>query len=79
VHEQFEVYALNVYVNCYNRKRKFLHPLQQWILDLVARKPQAIFVAVGNFNTSEQPIKHIYFAVEPGAFTFRRTIRGKIV
>ena len=28
VHEQFELYALNVYLNSYNRKRKLLEPLQ---------------------------------------------------
>jgi len=27
VHEQFEVYALNVYANSYNRKKKYFRPL----------------------------------------------------
>jgi len=79
VHEQFEVYALNVYVKSYNRKRKFIRSLQEWLLQLVATKPQAIFLIAGDFNSKVQPVEHLAQLCQPGAHTFQRVIRGKLV
>ena len=73
------MYALNVYNNSYNRKRKFHEPLQQWLIDLAARKPHAIFLIGGDFNSKEQPIQHFQSLLEPAVPTFRRTIRHRIV
>ena len=79
VHEQFEVFALNVYFNSYNRQRKYLKPLEQWILDLISRKPHATFIVAGDFNTARQPIQHLQPLLEPTVMTFRRTIKGRLV
>ena len=53
VHEQFELYALNVYCNSYTRKRRYYETLQQWLLDLVAHKPRVVFLLAGDFNTKK--------------------------
>lgn len=80
VHEQFEVYALNIYFNSYNRKRRLLKPLEEWLIDLMSRKPHATFIVAGDFNTPVQPIKYLNTLLDdPGVVTFRRTIRGRLV
>lgn len=53
VHEQFELYALNVYINNYQQKKSLLPDLQQWLLDLRSKKPEAIVLVAGDFNSAE--------------------------
>ena len=45
----------------------------------MARKPHAVFIVAGDFNTAVQPIRHLHSTLEPGVMTFRRTIRGRTV
>ena len=51
VHELFELYALNVYLPRYKEQGKMLPALQQWLLEVRAKKPDAIFIVAGDFNT----------------------------
>ena len=59
IHEQFELFALNVYLPRYKEQRGMLPAVQQWLLEMRAKKPDAIFIIAGDFNTAQYPHSHI--------------------
>ena len=78
-HEQFELYALNVYLARYHKQKRLLKQLQDWIIELRCKKPTAIFLIAGDFNTAKQPIEHFHeLSHEDGTEhpTFRRVVQG---
>ena len=81
VHEQFELYALNVYINNYQQKKSLMPDLQQWLLDIRSKKPEAIVLVAGDFNCAEQPIQYLHEISPVGEKqqpTFRRTVLGRL-
>jgi hypothetical protein len=67
---------LNVYLNYYAKKKRFLNLLEHWLIELIAKKPLAIFLVSGDFNTAEKPIKFLHAFSLP-EYTYRRKILGK--
>jgi len=51
-------------------------PLQQWVLDMIARKPSAIFLVAGDFNCAYKPIQHLH-ELSLSEITFRRVVLGE--
>ncbi len=46
------------------------------MIELVAKKPLAVFLVSGDFNTAEKPIKFLHAFSLP-EYTYRRKILGK--
>jgi hypothetical protein len=76
VHANFELYTLNVYLNNYAAKKNLLKPLEQWLIEMISRKPEAIFLVAGDFNCAQQPIQHFY-ELSLDEVTFRRVVLGQ--
>jgi hypothetical protein len=72
VHECFELFLLNVYVSHYQHKCKLLAPLSQWLASIMARKPQAIYLVCGDFNSAKKPIHFLHDLLPLHLTTFRR-------
>jgi hypothetical protein len=53
VHECFEIYLLNVYINQYARKKKYLKPLCRWLAEQISRKSNALWLVCGDFNSND--------------------------
>ena len=56
VHEQFELFVLNTYMNYYQLKHRLLAPLASWLAEFISRKPRAVFFLCGDFNCVKQPV-----------------------
>jgi exonuclease III len=69
--EQFEIYVVNVYCSNSNTKRKYIRPFSEWLVELQARKPKAVFVVCGDFNQDKNPLPHMH-TVNKEEITFRR-------
>ena len=84
VHEAFEVYALGVYLADYRTQKRYLPQLQQWVVELRAKKPSAVFLIAGDFNTSQCPLKYLYELTPKvdsegrTTTTFRREVLGEL-
>ena len=79
VHEQFELYALNVYVSNYHQKKSLLPALDEWLLEVRTKKPDAILLVAGDFNCAYKPVKHLHeLSLSDGQPTFRRVILGEV-
>ena len=81
VHEQFELYALNVYLSKYHKQKRLLRQLQDWITEVRCRKPTAIFLLAGDFNTALRPVEHLHdlsYANSDEHPTFRRLVQGVV-
>ena len=84
VHEQFEVFALCLYLADYRTQKRYLPQLQQWVVELRAKKPSAIFLIAGDFNSAQCPLKYLHeLAPTIGSdgnqiTTFRRDVLGEL-
>ena len=79
VHEQFELYALNVYVNKYHEKKSLLPALQQWLLEIRSKKPDAILLVAGDFNCAVQPVQYLHnVSLDDDQPTFRRVVLRQV-
>jgi hypothetical protein len=67
---------LNVYLNCYAKKKSFLKLLAHWLIELMAIKFNMIFFVLGDINTAKKPIKFLHEFKLP-EYTYRRRIPGK--
>jgi hypothetical protein len=50
VNATFEIYAINIYIADYREQQGLLKTLHNWVVELIARKPTAIFLIAGDFN-----------------------------
>jgi len=81
VHEQFELYALNVYMPKYHSQKRKLTQLQKWLLEIRCKKPKAILLVAGDFNTPILPLQHMHemsFTDSDQNPTFRRPNQGDL-
>ena len=79
VHEQFELYALNVYLSKYQKQKRMLRQLHDWITEVRCKKPSVIFLLAGDFNTSQRPVEHLHELSHANSTehpTFRRVVQG---
>ena len=60
VHEHFELLVCGVYASHFGRKRRLFAPLERWLLDLCVRRPLATLLVCGDFNSSRQPLPHLF-------------------
>ena len=60
MHTNFELYVINVYLNNYNQKKKYLGDLNKIIIHLMSTKPQATVIVAGDFNSKVPPLEHLF-------------------
>jgi hypothetical protein len=44
----------------YHSQKHLITSLQKWLLELWCKKPKAIFLMAGDFNTPQLPLKHLH-------------------
>jgi hypothetical protein len=67
---------LNVYLNYYAKKKRFLNLLEHLLIELIAKKFNMIFFVSEDFNTAKKPIQFLHEFKLP-EYTYRREILGK--
>lgn len=73
-----EIYAMNVYLNNYQKKKGLLTPILNSIIQIQKTKPQALVILAGDFNTKVNPFPGLTRICDETP-TFHRHKEGKVV
>lgn len=76
INSDFELYITNVYINNFQKKKKHLKQLNEWLINNSIRKPEALHIVVGDFNCNSQPITHWLNLNLQNQPTFKRVVKG---
>ena len=77
-HSNFELFIINLYVPKFKRHKEYIEKMEQDIIRLAIKRPNAHFIIAGDFNTKDTPFK-ILQNLSVTEYTFFRKRKGKQV